>query len=162
MMRILILIGCLMSLVPMADAQSVGQIKPKTNAGTVATPKPVAPPVALTNPVEIDEKLSTCLQVNGSTAGMIRCLEEAYRSWDQLMNNAFLVLQNELNADHKAQLRRTQNQWIAYREAENNWITNFYPKDGTLWVTVRMQERVDLVKARALQLKGYVDTLHEN
>ena len=66
-----------MSLVPMADAQSVGQIKPKTNAGTVATPKPVATPVALTNPVEIDEKLSTCLQVNGSTAGMIRCLEEA-------------------------------------------------------------------------------------
>ncbi|MBL7978118.1 MAG: DUF1311 domain-containing protein [Bacteroidetes Order II. Incertae sedis bacterium] len=172
-MRFILNIVCVLFLASASIlAQSTSKPSTKPNAKPSAAPKvtkPVAKPpsadeAASTLSGEADEhpidiKLNTCLEKNPSTAGMIQCLDEAYRAWDGLLNTSYNGLLATLKPAQQTKLRNLQRQWIAFRDAEFAFINDFYPTQGTMWVPVRMSERVDVVKSRALQLSSYLESL---
>ncbi|HRK73719.1 MAG TPA: DUF1311 domain-containing protein [Rhodothermales bacterium] len=154
-------------------AQSTNKPSTKPNPKLSAAPKAAKPVVkpapgsddtasALSREAgehPIDTKLNTCLEKNPSTAGMIQCLDEAYRAWDGLLNTSYNGLLATLKPAQQTKLRNLQRQWITFRDAEFAFINDFYPTQGTMWVPVRMSERVDVVKSRALQLSSYLESL---
>lgn len=109
----------------------------------------------------IDNNLDVCLGRDSSTAGMIRCLDQAYRAWDGEMNRVYNALMGKLRPEDQNMLRTLQRQWVNMRDAEHNWINAYFPKDSPKWVPIRMSHRVELIKARTLQLKGYLEALED-
>ena len=147
------------------NAQSTRKPAPKPTTKSSAAPTvstPVSEPKVTENEEgehPIDTKLNACMDKNPSTAGMIQCLDEAYRAWDGLLNTSYNGLLATMKPVQQGKLRNLQRQWLAFRDAEFAFINEFYPTQGTMWVPVRMSERVEIVKSRALQLSSYLESL---
>ncbi len=118
-----------------------------------------APPVQAAEPVDpIDAALAQCLDSpdGQSTAGMVACLDTAYAAWDQAMNDVYDNLFDLLDAASLTALKAAQRKWIAFRDAEEDFLVALQnPVNGTIEHVVAAQGRVDLVKARTLQLRAY-------
>jgi len=103
-----------------------------------------------------DELTASCIDANSTTAGMIQCSYEEYERWDQALNAAYKALLAGITSPEKQAFRVAQRQWIMFRDAEFKAIDAIYSRmQGTMYLPMRVAERVELVKARALQLNGY-------
>ena len=120
----------------------------------------VAPQVRAAEPPTdpIDTTLAECLDSpdGQSTAGMVTCLDTAYRGWDQALNDVYNNLFDLLDADSLARLKLSQREWIAFRDAERDFLVALQkPENGTLMHVIAVQSLVNLVKDRTLQLRVY-------
>lgn len=107
----------------------------------------------------IDIALKACLDKpdSQSTAGMVECLTTAYQSWDKALNAVYLALGKTLDPKSRAQLKRAQRQWVAYRDAERRFEKAPWTFDrGTLIQLTLNQQNVDMVRNRVLMLRGYL------
>jgi uncharacterized protein YecT (DUF1311 family) len=113
---------------------------------------------------QIDMNLRACLDSsqNYTTLGMIHCTYCAEQSWDAKMNKYYKLLQGVLTADGKEKLKESQIKWLAYRDAELSTISTIFDLQGTMWSVVREDERMELVKHRALELGDYYATLTQH
>ena len=103
-----------------------------------------------------DEITASCIDADSTTAGMIRCSYEEYDRWDQALNAAYKALLAGIAAPDKQAFREAQRQWIVFRDAEFRAIDAIFSRmEGTMYLPIRVSERVELVKARAIQLNGY-------
>lgn len=108
----------------------------------------------------IDATLGACMEENPSTAGMIECVDDAYAAWDRELNDAYGALMKRLAPAQKEALRKSQRQWLAWRDAEFESIDALYGSlEGTMFLPMRVDERMQIVKTRALALRGYLDLL---
>ncbi|MCX5495902.1 DUF1311 domain-containing protein [Kaistia dalseonensis] len=119
-----------------------------------------SPAFAEDSPVDpIDAALATCLDsADGqSTAGMVQCLTTAYDAWDKELNTVYLALNKSLDAKSRGLLKRSQRQWIAYRDAERKFETGPWINDrGTLIRVTLNRQNVEMVKNRVLTLRSYL------
>lgn len=110
----------------------------------------------------IDRDLDACLDKNPSTAGMIQCNDQAYAAWDKTLNVAYKALMQSLAPSQQQALRDSQQRWIAFRDAEFRAVEAIYSrKEGTLYLPMQVASRVQIVKARVLQLDAYRNLLNE-
>lgn len=87
---------------------------------------------------------------------MANCTYGAYSLWDKELNIAYENLMASLSPSDQQVLRNAQRQWIAFRDAEFKAIDALYKsKDGTMYIPMRVAERLDILKTRVLQLQGY-------
>ena len=58
-------------------------------------------------------------------------------------------------------LKEAQREWIVYRDKEYRLIDSHYLSQlqGTMWHPVAAGEKMEIVKERALKLKGYYEDL---
>jgi len=80
------------------------------------------------------------------------------RFLDQELNRAYQQLQQQLGATENAQLKQSQRQWLAFRDAEfafitHNWNTINFGSSATI---SRGQYRSRLIKQRVLTLLYYL------
>ena len=110
----------------------------------------------------IDKALEACIDKNGSTAGMVECTDKAYAAWDKELNKNYGELMRTLKASQKEALRLAQLEWIKYRDLDFKLIDSLYDTmQGTMYIPMRIDARMEVVKKRALELKGFLDLVQE-
>lgn len=110
----------------------------------------------------IDKALEACIDKNGSTAGMVECTDKAYGSWDRELNKNYNELMRSLKPGQKESLRLAQVEWLKYRDLDFKLIDSVYDTmQGTMYIPMRIDSRMEVVKKRALQLKGFLDLIKE-
>jgi uncharacterized protein YecT (DUF1311 family) len=110
----------------------------------------------------IDKALDACVEKNGSTAGMVECTDKAYAAWDKELNKNYVELMRTLKPTQKEALRTAQLEWIKYRDLEFKFIDTVYDTmQGTMYIPMRVDARMEVVKKRALELKGFLDLIQE-
>ena len=110
----------------------------------------------------IDKALEACIDKNGSTAGMVECTDKAYVAWDKELNKNYTELMRALKPSQKESLRLAQLEWIKYRDLNFKSIDSIYDTmEGTMYIPMRIDARMEVVKQRALELKGYLDLIQE-
>lgn len=111
----------------------------------------------------IDKTLEICLQENFTTAGMVECIGQAYEMWDRELNRAYNALNSQLDAEGKASLKKAQLAWLKYRDAEFKLLDSIYSKlQGTAYIPARASSRLNIVRARALELNQHLELLQQN
>jgi uncharacterized protein YecT (DUF1311 family) len=110
----------------------------------------------------IDVNTEHCVENNASTSGMVACYSEAAEVWDLELNRVYKQLQGKLKPKAQDALKQAQRAWMAQRDKEFDLINAIHAQlDGTMWIPVMMEKRVNVVKARTLVLQSYVDVLKE-
>jgi len=110
----------------------------------------------------IDKALETCIDKNGSTAGMVECTDKAHAAWDKELNKNYGELMRRLKSSPKETLRLAQLEWIKFRDLDFKLIDSVYDTmQGTMYIPMRVDARMEVVKKRALELKGYLDLVTE-
>ncbi len=108
----------------------------------------------------IDKSYEECLQKDTSAINLSNCAYEAYSQWDRELNKSYNKLVKELVIPKdKAAFLQSQKAWLAYRDAEFHLYDNMLNKPGEKWTFERANDRVNLVKHRVLQLRGYYQIL---
>jgi uncharacterized protein YecT (DUF1311 family) len=113
----------------------------------------------------IDIELQKCLdsKENSTTKGMTQCMIKAAESWDIELNKNYKTLLGLLNKEQKEKLKDSQRQWIRYRDSELEFSRSFYNQmQGTMWIPIASQTRLDLTKQRAQDLLDYISILTMN
>lgn len=106
----------------------------------------------------IDVALDKCMDKNPSTHGMIGCLNEAYKKWDTELNKNYKALSLKMDTKQKAALLAAQRKWIEYRDLEFMAQKAVYETmQGTMFQPMAVNDRMEVVKKRALDLKSYLD-----
>ena len=68
----------------------------------------------------------------------------------------------KLNAKQAEALRLSQLEWIRHRDLEFKFIDSVYDTmQGTMYIPMRIDARMEVIKKRALQLKGFLDLVTE-
>ncbi|MDX6529096.1 MAG: hypothetical protein QOH41_1386 [Blastocatellia bacterium] len=110
----------------------------------------------------IDKALEACIDKNGSTAGMVECTDKAYAAWDRELNKNYGELMRTLKPAQKEALRLAQLEWIKYRDLDFKLIDSVYDSmQGTMYIPMRIDARMEVVKKRAQELKGYLELIQE-
>lgn len=106
---------------------------------------------------QIDVDLKKCLGKDDSTANQRNCTISAQQSWDKELNKHYLALSKKLATSGKKELLEAQRNWIAFRDSEFKLINQYYfeVKKGTLFQVMAENKRLEIIKARALQLEAY-------
>ena len=111
----------------------------------------------------IDKALEACTEKDPSTGGVVECTEIAYKKWDQQLNKNYQALLRKLKPADKQVLITSQRSWIAFRDNEFKLIDSLYDQlQGTMYIPMRYDERMQIVKRRALALSDHMDTLNES
>jgi len=112
----------------------------------------------------IDQALEECMNTpeGSTTIGMIGCMQEAEEAWDKELNRAYKQLRSIMSAEEKTSLLTAQRAWLAYRDAEFSFNGDYHGNmQGTMWGIVGKNRRMNIVKARALELNDYYLTRTE-
>lgn len=111
----------------------------------------------------IDKAMGRCIDKDSSTAGMSDCIHAAAQSWDRELNKNYNRLMTKLSAKQKRALKTAQLEWIKYRDTEYELINAVYDTmDGTMYIPMRAEDRLRVVKKRALELASYLELLENN
>lgn len=106
----------------------------------------------------IDLAFSQCMDKPEaqSTQGMVECIGTAYEAWDKALNEAYRTLVQKLDPAAAEKLKSAQRQWLAFRDAESEFLTSFeVAEGGTMMRLVTNEAMVDLVKSRVRELRSY-------
>lgn len=110
----------------------------------------------------IDTYLDSCLEKDYSTSGMVKCTDDARKMWDDELNKYYKILMKILDEESSKTLKASELQWIEFKEKEFINIDKIYSKmEGTMYIPMRVYAKLEVVKARALQLKDFYDLLTE-
>ena len=111
----------------------------------------------------IDAEYHKCLLKDTSYATLCNCSFEAFGKWDKEMDKTYKKLLNTLKKDKdKTALKQSQKAWLAYKDAEFNNYNNMFNQPGNKWSILRQDGRVEIVRARTLQLRNYLEALKKN
>jgi uncharacterized protein YecT (DUF1311 family) len=111
----------------------------------------------------IDAWLEKCIASDSSTKGMTNCAIETTTMWDKEMNRVYKELMKKLPEKQKILLKQSQTRWLKFRDAEFNFISEFYGAfEGTIWQNILTGEKLNVVKKRTLNLQVYLNYLKEN
>ncbi len=110
----------------------------------------------------IDIELQNCLdsRENYTTKGMTDCVVQATKKWDLELNRNYQKLFKLLTDEKKGKLKITQRKWVEYRDKEIEFSNQLYhDMQGTMWIPVAAQTKLDLTRKRTLELESYIDNL---
>lgn len=111
----------------------------------------------------IDKALEACTEKDPSNGGVITCTETAYKKWDQELNKNYQTLMRRSKPAGKQLLKSPQLSWITYRNNEFRLIDNIYDElQGTMYIPMRYEEKMQILRQRALALSAHVDILNES
>jgi len=111
---------------------------------------------------KIDKELDACIDKDPSTAGMVECIEKAIKQWDGELNKNYKLLAGALDKEGQENLKKTQLEWIKFRDAEIKLIASVYSKkEGTMYVPMSCDSVMEITKKRALELRSYYELITE-
>jgi len=111
---------------------------------------------------QIDKELQDCLNLkeNYTTKGMIDCVNTATTKWDIELNKTYKKLLSLLTVEQKEKLKIAQRKWMEYRDKEIEFSIQLYSDmQGTMWIPVAAQTKLDLTRQRTIDLENYIANL---
>lgn len=119
--------------------------------------------VAKEQPNAIDVTTTRCVETNPSTAGMVDCYTRAEQEWDDELNRIYKALQRALPSKAQDALKVAQREWVLQRDKEFELINAIHAQmDGTMWIPVMLEKRVNVVKMRVVALQDYLSLLKDS
>ena len=65
-----------------------------------------------------------------------------------------------LTAEQKEKLKIAQREWIEYRDKEIEFLNKlYYDMQGTMWIPVAAQTKLDLTRKRTIEHESYLANL---
>ncbi len=111
----------------------------------------------------IDIAYRDCLLKDTSSGNIDACAFIAYGKWNKELDNAYNKLMKSLKkAKDKTALKQSQTAWKAYRDAEFASYDNMFNRPGNKFCLMRQNGRIDVVRARVLQLRGYAESMKKD
>ena len=109
---------------------------------------------------DIDKEYNKCIARDTSTGNIGNCAFTAYGKWNKEMDDAYKKLLDMMkkNDSAKIALRKSQEAWVAYRDAEFSSYDRMFNYSGCKWCLIRHDDRIGLVRARALLLQNYIES----
>ncbi|UUV22554.1 lysozyme inhibitor LprI family protein [Paenimyroides aestuarii] len=111
---------------------------------------------------QIDKELKDCfdLEENYTTKGMVDCINSATTKWDAELNMKYKKLLSILTVQQKEKLKISQREWIEYRDKEIEFSIQIYSDmQGTMWIPISAQKKLDLIRQRTIDLENYLADL---
>lgn len=109
---------------------------------------------------KIKQKIKMQLDIDYSTSGMVRSTEESTRSYDRLLNKYYQKLIQRLESEDKEVLRRSQRNWIKFRDSEiklndlvSSWGYSEGGSDAYLFAKIREQS---ITENRLIEIYRYL------
>jgi len=94
---------------------------------------------------------------------MVECEDKAYDKWDKELNRLYTELMKKVSPDAKATLKEAQVQWLKFRDSEFKLLDAIYAKlDGTMYIPMHIDSRMEVVKRRALELQSHLELLKDS
>lgn len=112
----------------------------------------------------IDQQVNELLDKNQDTHGQIQAIGKGIELWDAELNRVYKELMAAYagNEKAKAALKTAQLAWLKFRDAEHKHLSELYAiKDGSMYRIFHNSDHMELIKARALELKSRLDTLND-
>ncbi len=107
----------------------------------------------------IDVEYDACLTKDTSSANICDCAFVAYDKWNKELDNAYRKLLKNLKREKdKTALKQAQLAWVAFRDAEFKAYDFMFNVPGGKWCSLRQDGRIDIVRARTLQLRSYAES----
>ncbi len=103
----------------------------------------------------LDEFVGDCIAQDTSPANVSNCLFVAYEKWDAELNRIYNALKTTLSDEQKTALKNSQLKWLQYRDLEFAFIDRLYPEKKRANATLRAKDRLQIVRDRVLELRGY-------
>ena len=111
----------------------------------------------------IDIDFQDCLLKDTSSGNIDGCAFVAYGKWNKELDKAYDKLMKSLKKPKdKAALKQSQIAWKAYRDAEFTSYDNMFNCPGNKWCLLRQSGRIDIVRARTLQLRSYAESMKKD
>jgi uncharacterized protein YecT (DUF1311 family) len=113
----------------------------------------------------IDQWVEEALAADDSTAGMRETYAEGLKRWDGELNAQYRLLAQKLRPEAMEVLKASQRLWIKYRDAEEKAAQalghELYEvnEGGTIWGVLTAERVMQITRARARELEGYVRLL---
>jgi uncharacterized protein YecT (DUF1311 family) len=108
----------------------------------------------------IDKSYSECIKIDYSTDSMDACANEALRSWEKALDQAYGALSKRLPGKARKALSVAQARWAASRDADFRYIDCIHElKRGVAFAPISTNEKIDLVKQRTLRLRQDLESL---
>ena len=105
----------------------------------------------------IDVTLENCMDKKPSTHGTMNCIVEAQKQWDAELNKHYKAITLKLTPVQKTALLNAQREWIKWRDLEFKSIDALYSTmEGTMYQPMQLNDKMKVVKNRALELKSYL------
>jgi len=110
----------------------------------------------------IDKAYESCKTEHNTPAGMANCAFDAYKRWDSDLNKYYnKVIKSLKKQGDISSFKKSQEAWVAFRDAEFGAYNNMFNKPGDRWAVIRAESRIAIVRARVLQLREYYDSLQK-
>jgi uncharacterized protein YecT (DUF1311 family) len=104
----------------------------------------------------IDIWLESSLAGESSDNGMRQIVLQAQTKWEAEMNKVYKRLMLKLNPNQQVTLRKAQQSWLKYREAEGRAILEIVSsQQGTIHQLAGTDRGMQLVRERTLDLISY-------
>jgi len=109
----------------------------------------------------IDLTLDKCLSSAETTVQVTSCFTSCWDSWDKELNKYYKAYRDQLSPKGRHALTQAQRQWINFRDEEFKRIDHHYFTElgGTMWTAAALDEKVTIIKRRALEFKSNADDL---
>lgn len=108
----------------------------------------------------IDKIEQDCISKTADTQEMNKCSQKAQQLWEKDINKNLAELKEILSAEDYKKLQLSQTSWENYIDKEYGFINSLTPyTQGTMYLNTKEGWRTEILKQRALTLRGYLNTL---
>ena len=108
----------------------------------------------------IDKIEQDCISKTADTQGINKCSQKAQELWKKDINKNLAELKEILSAEDYKKLQLSQTSWENYIDKEYGFINSLTSyTQGTMYLNTREGWRTEILKQRALTLRGYLNTL---
>ena len=108
----------------------------------------------------IDKIEQDCISKTADTQEMNKCSQKAQQLWEKDINKNLAELKEILSAEDYKKLQLSQTSWENYIDKEYEFINSLTSyTQGTMYLNTREGWRTEILKQRALTLRGYLNTL---
>lgn len=108
----------------------------------------------------IDKIEQDCISKTADTQEMNKCSQKAKQLWEKDINKNLAELKEILSAEDYKKLQLSQTSWENYIDKEYGFINSLTSyTQGTMYLNTKEGWRTEILKQRALTLRGYLNTL---
>ena len=108
----------------------------------------------------IDKAEQDCISKTADTQEMNKCSQKAQELWKKDINKNLAELKEILSAEDYKKLQLSQTSWENYIDKEYGFINSLTSyTQGTMYLNTKEGWRTEILKQRALTLRGYLNTL---
>ena len=108
----------------------------------------------------IDKIEQDCISKTADTQEINKCSQKAQELWKKDINKNLAELKEILSAEDYKKLQLSQTSWENYIDKEYGFINSLTSyTQGTMYLNTKEGWRTEILKQRALTLRGYLNTL---